>query len=230
MGKRNFEVHSESDIKEALVKVLELKPDYIFIAWDHPNPKVNQLPYIISQATTAPAVVYIMSNTKEASRRLNICKIEPKLYPPISGPAIERLILKFGKNAEQAQQQLNRLKANAESQKNLAEVRKNLLANLEAENDEITSEISVIEAEKAQEVNEQIIRNKSIDEKNNILQRSAKVNLSSDIINELKNSFETKVKTPLEELLENLAAANEISESENTASGIIIQQGFENPE
>jgi hypothetical protein len=230
LGKRNFEVFSESDIKEALVKALELKPDFIFLAWDHPNPKIAQLPALIAQATLSTVVAYIMSNTKEASRKLNVCSVNLKLYPPISGPAIERLILKSEKNTATDEHKLIHKKTNTENQKNLAEVRKNLLDNLDSENVVIHNESSFIEAEKEKELTELIIRNKSIDEKNSILQRSAKVNLSPEIIKELKNSFQSKVKIPLEDLLENLAAANEIYEQENDASGIIIQKGAENPE
>ncbi len=230
LGKRNFEVHTESDIKEALVKAIELQPDFIFIAWDHPNTKIIQLPSLMAQATLAPVAAYIMSNTKESSRKLNISPVSHKLYPPISAPAIERLILKSSKNSAKEEQKLSHIKANSQNQKNLAEVRKNLLANLDSENVEMANESSDIEAEKAQEINEQINRNKSIDEKNSILKGSAKVNLSPEIINELKNSFQSQVKNPLEDLLENLALASASTEEEAKLNDIIIQQGLENPE
>jgi hypothetical protein len=233
LGKRNFEVHTESEIKEALVKAIELQPDFIFIAWDHPNPKITQLPTLIAKATLAtlaPVAAYIMSNTKESSRKLNISPVSHKLYPPISAPAIERLILKSSKNSAKEEQKLSHIKANSQNQKNLAEVRKNLLANLDSEHVEIANESSDIEAEKAQEINEQINRNKSIDEKNSILKGSAKGNLSPEMINELKNSFQTQVKTPFEDLLENLALANASNEEEATFNEVIIQQGLENPE
>lgn len=231
LSKRNFDVYSESDIKEALVKALELQPDFIFLAWDHPNSKITQLPALISQSIMAPVVAYIMSNTKEATRKLNICPINPKLYPPISGPAIERLVLKSGKAAVAEQQRITQVKSKAKNQEELMQIRSDLLAHLDENSSTPTlSESAATESEHQQELNNKILRNKSIVERNDILQRSAKVNLSEDVINELKKSFNDKVKSPLENLLENLDDVS-VMEDDPTSNGqVIIQQGFENPQ
>lgn len=230
LGKRNFVVYSESDIKEALIKALELQPDFVFLAWDHPNPKITQLPNLIAQSIMAPVVAYIMSNTKEATRKLNICPINPKLYPPISGPAIERLVLKSGKAAVAEEERITQVKSKAKSQEELMQVRADLIAHLENENSAAPSDSSQAQSLEQQELNNQILRNKSILERNDILQRSAKVNLSDEVVGELKKTFADKVKVPLEKLLENLASV-EVLEDESTSNGsVIIQKGFKNPQ
>lgn len=230
LSKRNFVVHSESEIKDALLKALELQPDFIFLAWDHPNPKITQLPTLIAQSIMAPVVAYIMSNTKEATRKLNICPINAKLYPPISGPAIERLVLKSGKLAEAEQQRMTQVRSKAKSQEELIQVRADLLAHLENESTAPIAENVIVQAEQQQELNNQILRNKSILERNDILQRSAKVNLSDEVINELKKTFQDKVKAPLESLLENLATVEVVEDDPASIGNVIIQQGFENPQ
>ncbi|MBY0554197.1 hypothetical protein K2P97_06690 [bacterium] len=229
LSKRNFDVHSESDIKNALVKALELQPDFIFLAWDHPNPKISQLPALITQSIMAPVVAYIMSNTKEATRKLNICPVNYKLYPPISGPAIERLVLKSGKAAVAEQQRITQLRSKTKNQEELTQIRSDLLAHLDENSATPTlSESAAYESEHQQDLNNKMLRNKSIVERNDILQRSAKVNLSEEVINELKKSFNDKVKAPLESLLENLDDVSVMENDPMSNGEVIIQQGAEN--
>ncbi len=245
LSKRNFIVHSEIEIQTSLERILELGPDFIFLSWDHPNSKMLQLPKLISESINAVIVPYVLSNTKESIRKLNICPINPKLYPPVSGPSIERLVLKSTKKVEEQlrlNQSLIKPRKN-NTQEELIQVKTNLLADLESDNGFKMNEEEALAASNKHEIDSKILRQKSNTEKNNILKRSRNLNLSESSISELKNSFENKVQKPLENLLESLDSSSaEVPATETTAapddtqntpsqkSGIIIQKGFQNPE
>ncbi|MBC7743313.1 MAG: hypothetical protein H7061_14035 [Bdellovibrionaceae bacterium] len=94
LTKRSYNVIFETDFDASLVKIESLAPDFIFIAWDHPNPQVQNLPKIILEQAATPIVPYIDSKGHEAIRRLEFSGFSDKLFPPLSGPAIERIILR----------------------------------------------------------------------------------------------------------------------------------------
>jgi len=100
LKKRNYEVMTESDLREAILKLIPFEPVFVFIAFDHPNEKVFTLPKMISQATEAIVVPYTLSAAKEQIRKLDeAVNFAHKLYPPISGPSIMRVISKIEKEA-----------------------------------------------------------------------------------------------------------------------------------
>jgi hypothetical protein len=97
LKKRGFNVFSDSDLKTAIIEVMKTSPDYIFIAWDHPSEKVMNLPKLIMQSMISTIVAYCTSNGKLQIRKLQSSNQQNKLFPPLSGPAIQRLISKFEK-------------------------------------------------------------------------------------------------------------------------------------
>ena len=100
LAKRNFEIMSESDLREGILKLIPFEPAYVFIAWDHPNEKIASVPRVIHQSTVAAIIPYITSSTKEQTRKLEAAtSYTHKLYPPISGPAIMRIISKIEREA-----------------------------------------------------------------------------------------------------------------------------------
>ena len=66
LKKRNFDVHVESDIKGSITNVFEIKPDFIFLAWDHPDKKITMLPKILGQSVASVIVPFINKNSKDA--------------------------------------------------------------------------------------------------------------------------------------------------------------------
>ncbi len=231
LNKRNFAVHSEYDLKEALSKVMELQPDFVFLAWDHNDSRASSLPKLISQACAATLVIYIMTNTKEAIRKLNICAYNPKLYPPVSGPAIERLVLRSGKMATVGgANQIIQSKAKPKSKEELVKIRTSLMADLESEqhNPEETQSESHPEKE----------RSASIERRNDIISTMKTSNLSADTVEGFKHSLQEKVVLPLENLLsslqesaEHLGAVSVIDDPTPAPPGqVIVQQGVENPD
>lgn len=100
LAKRNFEIMSESDLREGILKLIPFEPAFVFIAWDHPNEKILSVPKVIHQSSAAAIVPYITSSTKEQTRKLeSATNYTHKLYPPISGPAIMRIITKIEREA-----------------------------------------------------------------------------------------------------------------------------------
>lgn len=128
MGKREFNVFVETEIKEAVVKVFEKKPDFIFIAWDHTDKKIMMLPKLLEKSTASIMVPFINKNTKESVFRFDQCPLNPKLYPPISGPAIERLILKHSKEDADFLSKVSQFKTATATEEELLNIQNNLNA------------------------------------------------------------------------------------------------------
>lgn len=132
LKKRNFVVHVESDVKDAIVQVFDLKPDFVFISWDHTDKKIQMLPKILAQSTASIIVPFINRNTKDAIFKIEQCPYTPKLYPPLSGPSVERLIMKSSKEDADYLEKVKKFKS-AESKAEMAQIQKNLEATEAAE-------------------------------------------------------------------------------------------------
>lgn len=111
LKKRDFDVVSIADYKQAVGKVIPLNPDYIFIAWDHPQEQVMNLPRLLTQSCTSKIIPYINTSDKHQHRKLQSSGFDPKLFPPLSGPGIQRMIAKIEQSAAAAE------KANSEQDK-----------------------------------------------------------------------------------------------------------------
>ena len=103
MKKRGFFVESHSDLKVALQRIMEMAPKYTLIAWDYPNDKITHLPKILLQSVMTQIIPYCASTEKQHIRQLQISQFPNKIYPPLSGPAIQRLILKLEKDEQDSQ-------------------------------------------------------------------------------------------------------------------------------
>lgn len=111
LKKRDFNVVSIADYKEAVGKIIPMNPEYIFIAWDHPQDQVMNLPKLLAQSCTSKIIPYINSSDKHQHRKLQSSGFDPKLFPPLSGPGIQRMIAKIEQSAAAAE------KANSEQDK-----------------------------------------------------------------------------------------------------------------
>lgn len=238
LAKRNFKVFSEIDVKLAIDKVIECEPDFIFLAWDHSDPAIMELPKLIIQASNALVVPYITSTKRDATRKLNVCPLNPKLYPPVSGPAIERLILKAGLKEEEEKARLAAAEAEVnaknKSNENLSSMKESVLTHLKTNptSNQVANPVSSVETptdpnetsdalqkQLQQEEQDKKIRNDSISKRNTILSRPKKLNLSSEAIDNLKKSVQDKVKQPLESLLNSIHESEESDPSSTKRSG-----------
>ena len=92
---------SESDFEEALAKLIHFDPAFVFLAWDHPHPRIQAIPKFLGQSISATVIPYMESNSRDHLRALEISGFSLKIYPPVSGPAIIRSILKIEKESQQ---------------------------------------------------------------------------------------------------------------------------------
>lgn len=105
LANRDWEVHSTSNLRVAIAAMIKNKPDFIFVATDHPNKKARVLPKLISQALGVNVIGFIESSSPSAMQGLNELKLEYVLFPPVSGPSIERLINRIKKDELRAEEQ-----------------------------------------------------------------------------------------------------------------------------
>lgn len=89
---RNWDIRTAFDIKQALVGILKQPPKYIIISVEHPHPKVMLLPKVMAHALKCTVIPYAESNSPLILSKLNEVNSEFVLFPPVSGPAIERII------------------------------------------------------------------------------------------------------------------------------------------
>lgn len=111
LKKRNFNVVIESSLKDGLQKIISESPSYIFLAWDHPMEQIRTIHKLIYQTSVAPIIPYIMSTQREQVIQLESSGFEHKLYPPLSGPAIQRILTKHEQKNSEIEQTFNQVKA-----------------------------------------------------------------------------------------------------------------------
>lgn len=230
LKKRNFEVFSEMVIEKALNKIFEVQPDFIFFALDHLDPSIEELPKLAAQGCMAPCIPYITSSNRAATKKLNLYPMAYKLYPPISGPAIERMVVKSYKQAAEEEARLsgNQPKISTttiieSSQKPKREritfikshKDNKAIGGLESENDDD----SLDDVQKLLNDQHKAFRNQSIRSKNSVLKQSQSTKLTPSKMGELKRTINSKVKSPLESLLNTLKESEYTENEDSTGSG-----------
>lgn len=104
LKKRGYNVTSEQTVEKALATANEHQPDFTFVAWDHPDQKIYQTAENISKITSSLVVPYITSAHSHDVMRLMQSNAVIKMQTPISGPAVQRLILKYEKDKKALQE------------------------------------------------------------------------------------------------------------------------------
>lgn len=104
LKKREWEVVITTSLKEAIINVITLKPSYFFISYDFPNKKALALARALEHQTSVVL-------TGEVAKSQNIKSIQDhstkyKLPPPISGPAVERVINRITKDLENQDEEI----------------------------------------------------------------------------------------------------------------------------
>lgn len=112
---RNWTVYSTHQLRETLAFVIQKNPGYILIAADHSNKKVKSLPKLLAQAFQIKIIAYAENSSNIAMGALHEMGQEYTLFPPVSGPAIERMILKIQRDVEQqkANPELHKIKSSS---------------------------------------------------------------------------------------------------------------------
>jgi DNA-binding NarL/FixJ family response regulator len=109
---RNWIVGSGTNMREALAYIIQKQPQYVILSADHPNKKVKVLPKLLAQAFPVKVIAFAEKQSPSSMRDLNEMGQEYNLFPPVSGPSIERMILKIIKEEEAKARQAEHNKLN----------------------------------------------------------------------------------------------------------------------
>lgn len=97
---RQWTVKSTANLKEALVYLVQHQPTFVMVSIDHPNRKVRNLPKVLTQAF--PVCVIPFAETASAANMKMLADMSSgySLFPPVTGPAIERTFNKYQKDLQ----------------------------------------------------------------------------------------------------------------------------------
>lgn len=97
---RGWLVNETSDLKEALRIITSKQPEIVVACLDHPNKSINILLSLIRERLRCCVIATTQKSNLKNYSLLQEDAIEQKLFPPVSGPAIERCIIKYFKKME----------------------------------------------------------------------------------------------------------------------------------
>ncbi|MGE0633973.1 MAG: hypothetical protein AB7O96_16280 [Pseudobdellovibrionaceae bacterium] len=97
---RGWSVFSTSDLRQASQILVQKEPAYVFVSVDHPNPKAKILTKIIKDGFPIHIISFAENSYASSTQKLHHIETKYKLYAPISGPGLERMILGIRKEVE----------------------------------------------------------------------------------------------------------------------------------
>ncbi len=97
---RNWEIFSTTEVKTAIPSILSCKASYVLLTVEHANSKVIRLGQIITQTLRIPVIFFAEGVSLQGQATLNELKNPYVIFPPVSGPSIERMILKIARDIE----------------------------------------------------------------------------------------------------------------------------------
>lgn len=100
LGNRGWSLYFANNLKGLIINLAQKQPQYMLLPVDFPHKKILLLPHILAQAFPVKIIVYAENTTSASTAKLQEVKSDYRLYPPVSGPAIERMILKIQKDDE----------------------------------------------------------------------------------------------------------------------------------
>lgn len=97
---RGWNIYSTPNLKDALLQLVQNKPSYVLITVDHANKKVRALPKVLSSAFPVVTMTFAENQNAASYKLLNDTPTEYRVYPPVTGPAIERCVNKYLKDQQ----------------------------------------------------------------------------------------------------------------------------------
>ena len=95
---RDWKIKATANLKEALVYLVQEQPAFVMISVDHPNKKVQKLPKVLAAAFPCCVIAFAEESATASYKALSSSPSEYQIYPPITGPAIERIVNKYYKD------------------------------------------------------------------------------------------------------------------------------------
>lgn len=98
---REWKIQSTTNMKEALTYLVAQKPSFVLIAADHPNKKIRMLPKLLKQSFPVFVMAFTEANNSAAYKMLLNSGCAYRINPPMTGPAVERMINKILRDQEE---------------------------------------------------------------------------------------------------------------------------------
>lgn len=95
---RDWKIKATANLKEALIYLVQEQPAFVMISVDHPNKKVQKLPKVLAAAFPVCVIAFAEESATASYKALGNAPTEYQIYPPITGPAIERIVNKYYKD------------------------------------------------------------------------------------------------------------------------------------
>lgn len=95
---RDWVVQSTTSLKEALTYLVSDQPQYVLISIEHPNKKTKNLPKVLMSAMPVCVAMFAENSSAASFKDLSSASTEYKLFPPVTGPAVERMVHKYLKD------------------------------------------------------------------------------------------------------------------------------------
>lgn len=89
---RHWHPASRANLRESLLYILKNLPKVVFIPADHPNKRLKHLPLILKNTYPCRIVGYTDSHMPSSMAHIHELGAELAVLPPISGPAVERIL------------------------------------------------------------------------------------------------------------------------------------------
>lgn len=117
LKRHGWNLISTTEIDEAISIMLKHQPQFVMISVDHPSRKLMAFRQVIQQSFSCCVIMFAEYLDTQSYKRLANSKTEYLVYPPVTGPAIERTINKYHKDQADTQTLANSLLPKVESLK-----------------------------------------------------------------------------------------------------------------
>jgi hypothetical protein len=92
---RGWEIYGTTKLKEMIAIMASRRPQFVMVAADHGHKKIPVILTLVKQAFGAKVIGFSEKVTNHALGALADLPIIHKLQPPVSGPAVERMVAKM---------------------------------------------------------------------------------------------------------------------------------------
>ena len=101
---RGWDVYATTSLKEMIAIMANRRPAFVMIAADHGHKKIPVIINLVKQAFNAKVIGFSERVTNNALTALADLPVQHKLQPPVSGPAVERMVARVIKQEQLAKQ------------------------------------------------------------------------------------------------------------------------------
>ena len=125
---RGWLVRSFVDMRDAIQSVMQSQPNYILICADHPNAQVLMLPQLFQGKLGIHTIAYFDKHPTQPKTILDAMKTPYVLYPNVSGPSVERMILKIQRDLQVVEERKREFAARGEVPNDLIKIKQGTAA------------------------------------------------------------------------------------------------------